>query len=193
MILTQKQEAFAFNIAVKQMTQRVAWVDAGYSSKYSLAVLDVNASRVAAKTKIRLRIQELVKEHRRADVADFEERQRILTEITRGRLTDYITCGPDKDLIEVGPDSPNTAAFQEITSRTEYDKDGSNAAVITKIKLHDPMQAGRDVAKVKGWLGQDNVVTQDNRVVNFIVLGEKSKELIDKIKEVTKGETDGIE
>lgn len=111
---------------------------AGYSPKWARStgsrLLSTNANVLA-------RIQELqgaVASEAVMSVREIEER---LSEIARGRLTDYTTCGPDRDLIDVGPESPNTAALQEVTSKTEYDKDGSGTAVITKIKLHNPMTA----------------------------------------------------
>ena len=51
--LTQKQETFTLNL-LKGMSQRVAWREAGFSCKYSPAVIDVRACEMARKVKVRL-------------------------------------------------------------------------------------------------------------------------------------------
>ena len=57
-MLTQKQELFTLNI-FKGLTQRESWIQAGYSSNYSPAVIDINACRLADNTKVKLRLEEL--------------------------------------------------------------------------------------------------------------------------------------
>jgi phage terminase small subunit len=57
-VLTQKQENFCVNI-VSGMTQRDAWINAGYSGNYPVASIDSNACTLANETKIQQRIQEL--------------------------------------------------------------------------------------------------------------------------------------
>lgn len=137
MILKNKRhEKFALNI-FKGMTQRDAYVEAGFKRRGDRA----NSTRLIANDSIWDRIQELHKMAESDAVMSVREVEERLSEIGRARLTDYTTCGPDRDLIDVGPESPNTAALQEITTRTEYDKDSAGVAVITKIKLHNPMTA----------------------------------------------------
>ncbi len=145
--LTQKQENFCLNL-FKGMSQREAYITAGYSSNNSVAVQDVAACILAKDEKVLIRLDELRNEAKSPLIADYRERQEILTEILRGRVTDYTTCGPDRDLIDVGLESPNTAALQEVTSRTEFDKDGAGVAVVTKVKLHNPMQAAEILNKM---------------------------------------------
>ncbi len=137
--LTQKQETFTQNL-FEGMYQRDAYIDA-YQPNYALSTIDANASRLAHNEKVLARLTVLRQKAEDATVATVLERKQRLTEISRARLTDYVTCGPDRDLVNVGPESPNTGALQEVTSRTEVDKDGAGAAVVTKIKLHNPIQA----------------------------------------------------
>ncbi len=139
-MLTQKMENFVNNL-FQGMTQREAWIQAGYSSKYAMKIIDENACRMANTNKIKTRLEELRQAAKSALVLTAIERKEILSEIGRARLTDYVACGPDRDLVSVGPESPNTAAFQEITSRTEFDDDGAGVAVVTKLKLHNPISA----------------------------------------------------
>ena len=122
---------------------------AGYSHKQSPATLDRNACVLANSKKVLTRYNELQQVAKDETVADVMERKRRLTEILRARLTDYLTCGPDRDLIDVGPESPNTAALQEVVSRTEYDKDGAGVAVITRVKLHDPVRSIAELNKME--------------------------------------------
>lgn len=138
MRLTQKQIGFVLDV-VKEVPAGKAYMT-HYRVK-SMAVADVCASKLLRTAKIQAYLQDLRKKLEDESIADPVERRQILTEIARARLTDYTTCGPDRDLIDVGPESPNTAALQELTSRTEFDKDGAGNAVITKLKLHNPMQA----------------------------------------------------
>lgn len=180
MELTQKQEKFTRNL-FEGMSQREAYIQAGYSTKYAPAIIDTNACILANSNKIVLRRAELNKVAEDASVGKVLERKQRLTEIFRARLTDYITCGPDRDLISVGPESPNTAAFQEINSRTEFDKDGAGVAVITKLKLHNPIQAIAELNKMDGTYDTPTTINQDNRQINFIVGDKAGKQLIEGV------------
>ena len=60
MELTQKQETFT-QLLFEGKTQREAWVQAGYSSKYAPAIIDVNACKLANSNKVKLRLGELNK------------------------------------------------------------------------------------------------------------------------------------
>jgi hypothetical protein len=57
--LTQKQEKFCQNIAIEHMTQHDAYIQAYDIGNCSDATIDVNASKLAADTKISLRIEQL--------------------------------------------------------------------------------------------------------------------------------------
>lgn len=141
----KRHEKFALNL-FEGMTQRDAALEAGYKPSR----VDVTASELVRNSKIFNRILELQKKAESDAIMTVRERKERLSEIARARLTDYITCGPDRDLISVGPESPNTAALQEIISRTEFDKDGAGVAVVTKLKLHDPVKAIAEHNKMDG-------------------------------------------
>ncbi|KKN50763.1 hypothetical protein LCGC14_0629330 [marine sediment metagenome] len=57
-MLTQKQESFALNL-FSGMKQREAYLSAGYSAKQLSSTIDENASRMAADSKVKARIEEL--------------------------------------------------------------------------------------------------------------------------------------
>ncbi len=90
-MLTQKQETFCLNL-FKGMSQREAWIQAGYSSKYSPAVIDVNACRMANTNKIKLRLGELNQKTEDKSVATVLERKQKLTEIIRDDYKSPITA-----------------------------------------------------------------------------------------------------
>ena len=134
--LTQRQEAFTLNL-FKGLTQRESWIQAGYSSNYALSNVDRNACVMANTTKIKQRLEELRVEARTADVADFQERQRILSEITRATIPDYVT----EEGIKVNKQSPNVRAVSEITTRTKIFRRNGEPVNITNLKLHNPISA----------------------------------------------------
>ena len=77
-VLTPKQELFTNNL-FKGMSQREAWIQAGYSGISSPAVIDVNACRLADNTKVKLRLAELRALTCSVLVADAKERRERLT------------------------------------------------------------------------------------------------------------------
>lgn len=154
-----------------------AAIKAGYSKKTARVIASINLTKI----NIINRIQELRDTAASAKIMDVVERKERLSEIARARLTDYVTCGPDRDLVDVGPESPNTAALSEITSRTEFDKDGAGAAVVTKVKLHNPMQAVDLLNKMEKIYVEGTTVNIDNRKIEIIVTSENAKQLTEKI------------
>lgn len=184
--LTQKQEKFAFNIAIKGMTQHDAYADSYNASNMKSAVIDVKASQLRAKDKIVVRIKELQSDLEGPDILSQREYAAGLTDIFRTNVTDFQTCGADGSYIDIGPENPHVGAVAEITSRTEYDDKGSSAAVITKVKLHDKLQAGRDVAKIKGWWKEEmQPAGNTTNIMTIIVMSERSKDLIQHVKDRT--------
>ena len=189
MILTAKQERFAFNLFMG-MQQREAYIKAGYSNKAAVAVIDVNASKLANNNKILLRVKELHDNQHSSEIMSLDERKKRLSEIARARLTDYQESGQDGGWINIGKESPNTAAIAEIVSTTKYDENGAQPILITRVKLHNPMQAIAELNKMEKVYQDIIPVTQDNRQINiFVQDGEKARqitELIDGIGERTK-------
>jgi len=174
--LTQKQETFTQNL-FKGMTQREAWIQAGYSSNYALSLVDSHACRLANRDKIKARYAELTQKAEDESIATVKERKQILTEITRGNLTDYQETGADGAWLNIGKESPHTKAIAEITSRTNEDN-----SVITKVKLHNPIQAITELNKMEK-VYAEGVVNVDNRTVNINVGSDKAKELTERLVE----------
>ena len=136
--LTKKQYNFAIDVFNGEKPGK------SYLTHYkckSMAVADACASRLLKTAKIQAKLEELNSKVEKDKIADVQERQEILTEIARGNLLDYQEVGADGGYLSIGKESPNTRAISEITSRTEYSKDGADGAVVTKIKLHNPVNA----------------------------------------------------
>jgi len=146
--LTDKQERFCLNL-FQGMSQRVAYIDAGYSSKRPLAQIDVDACRLAVKPKIILRLTELREAAEKDSVASRIEVEQMLTEIIRGRVTNYL----DGNKINASLNNLNTAAIQEVNTAMVIVGKGDDAleVEVTKLKLHDPVKAASELAKLKQW------------------------------------------
>lgn len=178
MKLTQRQETFCVKYFELGNATEAALI-AGYSSKTVRHIASINLTKV----NIRARLQELRQKVEDASVATVIERKQILTELARGNLIDYQEVGADGGYLSIGRDSPNTRAISEITSRTEYDKDGVNAALITKVKLHSPSQAIDLLNKMDKLYTDGSTVNVNTHSINIVVISEKAKELTEKILE----------
>lgn len=66
-------------------------------------------------------------------IMDITERKRILTEIARGNVADYVEGGKDGTWVSFGPESKNTRAVRSLKARTTED-----GAVITELSVRDP-------------------------------------------------------
>lgn len=140
-----RHERFALAL-FKGMSQKDAAIEAGYSPKSAI----VNASRLLTKANIIKRVTELQSKAETDTIMSVTERKEKLSEIARARLSDFIEAGQDGAWINVGLDNVHSAALQEVTSRTDYDDDGSKPTVITKIKLHDPVKSISELNKMEG-------------------------------------------
>ena len=169
MKLTQKQENFTLNI-FSGMSQREAYAQAGYSTKYAIAILDSNASRLANSNKVLARLQELRNKAESDKVMPVQERKERLSEIARARLTDYQETGLDSGYISIGKDSPNTAAIAGIESATKFDEAGNTGTLFTKVKLHNPINAIAELNKMDRIYTEGPQINIDNRKqeVNFV-------------------------
>lgn len=95
--LTPKQDRFARNLFLGS-SQREAWIEAGYSSKYPVSVIDSNACRLAATSKIKARFEELQTEADNEAIAPVKERMKRLSEILRARVADFRDAAGNPDV-----------------------------------------------------------------------------------------------
>ena len=80
--LTPKQERFAINL-FKGLSQRQAYIQAGYSSKSNGHTLDENAFKLANSNVILMRLNALQGETKDQTIADVKERKQAATKVIR--------------------------------------------------------------------------------------------------------------
>ena len=172
-MLTPKQEKFALNL-FSGMSHRRAWIEAGYSSNYSMAVLDTHASVLAHKDKVKIRVAELQAPVDSAlisgKIATEGERKEILSEIARAKVGGFID---ETGVIDKG--KLDSSAIQAI------DQKGKG---ITKLRLHNPISAISELNKMER-LYEEVAPVSDNRVINIYIQGEGARE---KLKRLLAGE-----
>ena len=174
MKLTQKQEAFTrLTFETNEPAQAYLQI---YKCK-SKGVASACATRLLKNAKIKAYLEDLNQQTEDASVASVLERKQILTEITRGNLLDYQETGADGAWLNIGKDSPHTKAVAEITSRTNEDD-----SVITRVKLHNPIQAITELNKMER-IYETEGVKIDNRTINIYTNSEKAKELTERLIE----------
>jgi len=162
--LTQRQETFCLKYFELGNASEAALI-AGYSARSIRNIASVNLT----KTNIQERLRELRSIAEDESIATVLERKQILTDITRGNLTDYQETGADGAWLNIGKESPHTKAISEITSRTNEDN-----SVITKVKLHSSIQAIAELNKMEK-IYSENIVNVDNRTLNINVEDPKGK------------------
>jgi phage terminase small subunit len=160
MKLTQKQETFClkyFELGNASEAARLAL----YSPKTAAVIGAENL----LKPNIQARIQELRKTAEDATVMNVLERKQRLTEIARAKLTDFMELGQDSAWVNIGPETKNGGAISEIHSRTEYDDDGAKPTVHTSVKLHNPIEAIKELNKMDKVYDTGTTVNVDNRQI----------------------------
>jgi len=167
--LTQKQETFCLNL-FQGMSQRDAYVAAGYSPNQSPATIDQHACELAKRDKVMARCEELRQKAEDASVANVLERKQVLTEIVRGRFADFMT--------RLSAEKLKSAALQEIRI---IEHGGEVPVKTTTIKLHSPIQAIAELNKMERIYEAEGSVTIDNRTLIINVKSEKGKTLTERL------------
>jgi phage terminase small subunit len=129
------------------MTQIDAYKEAGYAvDNMSTNAIHVEASRLAHHPTVSLRIQEYRDMIHSGPVMDLQERQERLSEIARGKTTDFIDADGN-----ITTDGPNAGAIAEI-SVDEYNgtDPGRRHSQTKRIKLHNPIAAIAELNKING-------------------------------------------
>ena len=183
--LTNREEAFCHNIACGGMTQYDAFIEAGYSSRQKRSAIDSNASILAHKAKIIQRIAELRRTTNDATIATVVERKQILSEIIRGKVSDFIT---NDNRVHVTPESLNASSVAEVVVTEDQVGHGDDAyfRVVTRIKLRDPIAAITELNKMDGVYKEPNLTLNqlnvDNRQVRIGEIKIGSATLKDALK-----------
>lgn len=176
--LTPKAQAFVLAY-LKHFNAQQAAIDAGYAVK--------NAKKqgylLTKDPRVQAALAAFREERRQVAILSFEERARILSEIARGRLADFVKVSePGLVALRVSEDQQNSVALSEMDTRTLSENQGGGR--VTRIKLRDPVQAIRELNEMYGDHAPKRV---DARVSGSIesMTDEQLKAEIDRLDEQT--------
>ena len=173
--LTQKQENFAQNL-FQGMSQRQAYIKAGYSSNQLPATLDRHAKDLADNDKILTRLEELNNVTLTPLVMSVQERKEKLSKIARAEITDFVDDEGNVDLT-----GDNNAALAEITiTEWQVGKDKRAESRSKKIKLINPISAIHELNDMEN-IGKKPEQYNDNRQVNFYITNQETEALVKKV------------
>lgn len=176
--LTQKQETFCVKyFEIGNATE--AAIIAGYKPKTA----EVMASQNLRKVKIQERINELREEVKSAAIMSVEERMKVLTEIARASMIDFVEVGQDGAWFNIDKTNLNNRAIQSVQSKTVLGKDGADDAVFIRVNLHSRLQAIDLLNKMDKLYSEGTQVNVDNRKLIVIVKSEETKNLLAEIAE----------
>jgi phage terminase small subunit len=185
--LTAKQEAFA-QALFAGMSQRAAWIEAGYSSKYAVELIDTHACNLANSDKVQLRLQELRDAAAASKISDYRERQEILAEIMRARAKDLYD--EDGNLL---PGSLESHAISGIeVTQFEGGPDKRAQSTRKKVKTYSKLEAIDLANKMDGTYskqGPGGSFNIDKAVINVNIKPWDDGKPFKRIAE--DGETDG--
>ena len=169
--LTAKQEIFC----IKYFETRNATQSALFA-KYSPKTAYIIGHENLRKPKIISRLNELKAQAKEITpagaIASVEERKEILSEISRGRLADFITG--------VTPEKLKSAALRELKVTELVNKDFSRK--ITTVQLHNPIAAIAELNKMDGVYREGVTVNVDNRKLEIVVSSPETRELLGEIE-----------
>ena len=175
-MLTQKQENFCTAIVLDCMTQHDAYIKAYNTEKMLSSSIDEKSCLLAGEGKIKSRIHELRAETKSKKVASEIERKEILSEILRGKLSQF-----SDDTGVIDRSKLDSHAIQGVE---QLEVMGRSATVL-KVKLHSPIQAIAELNKMEG-IYAAGPVFNDNRVINILVKDQETKEIMEGMVERTK-------
>lgn len=117
---------------------------AGYSKTYAQKL----SHKLIGIYRVKKLIARLRKTEDKKTIAAVAERKEILTEIARGRLTDFVETVKGAVVIKVNPDCLNTSAVKKL--KTSTIGSGDFPTEITEIQLADPVRAINELNKMEG-------------------------------------------
>jgi phage terminase small subunit len=139
---------------------------AGYSTRnMKAATVNRAASAVFSRPRVKAYVEELYAKSRSSAVMTRQEALEILSEIARGKLSDFLNDSGDFDTEKIVKSGFSLEAL-EIIEGTE------NNAGRKKIKVRDPITAIDRIAKLEGW---DKQVDDSDKGISFtfIIDGEQ--------------------
>lgn len=176
-MLTQKQENFT-NDLFAGVPQGQAYKNNYNTQNMLQPTIDRNAHALAGNNKIATRLEEMRQAAKAPLIADFQERQEILTEIVRGKVVDFVDAKGHITL-----DAPNNRALQEVTVvETSIGKDEPLFIETKKVKLHSPLTAIAELNRMDGAYPPERVAILTDINVKFTI-GEGFEKIDDNQNE----------
>lgn len=164
-MLNAKQNKFVTEY-IKDWNATQAAIRAGYSKKTAGAL----GFELLKKPEISDAIRQIQTEQRTAAIMELDEALTILSSIARGRICDYMDEDGRIDSTKLRSNQPS--AVQSI--ETDMHIEGSNAdptyVHTTKFKLHSPIAAIQQLAKMRGWDAPSKVdLTIEKTFADFVL------------------------
>lgn len=189
--LNKRQEKFVLSIFAGASASQAA-IDAGYSPKTAYS----NGPRLLKNAEVRRRLQELFEEAKDTTVMSVLERKQLLSEIARGRFSDFV----DKyGGVDISPEDLHSAAIQSVHTRLEMGGKDEEPALVTEVRLHDPIKAIAELNKMEGIYSDilppgGNIYNIGAMNINALIADPKG-ELISRINRLAAriGETQALE
>jgi phage terminase small subunit len=170
--LTPMQQRFTLNV-FEHGNAAQAYRDAGYKVQTDDAAYAA-ASRLLGNVKVQAFLNWLQQKAIEASIMSVTERKQRLSEIGRGRITDFIEVKDGVARIKVDLESVNSGAVQEVTTE-ELDLGKGKAPTIrvTKLKLYQPGPAIDLLNKMEGQYSEINVNIDNRKIELFQVTDEQ--------------------
>jgi len=174
--LSDKMEKYSLYL-FQGLSQRRAYLQAGYAPGGRPAILDKAACYLAGHPKVVARLAELRGKAEDDAISDVKERKQRLTEFIRGNVTHYMDDGGKLVLAKDTPRSGAVAEWQ--VKQTKYGEQ-------RLLKLHDPIQAISELNRMERIYEVGATINQDNRTVNIYVVDDEARELLGRVKDRTR-------
>lgn len=163
-LLTQQMENFCLDI-LKEIPAGKAYF-AHYKVK-SMAVADVCASQLLRTPKIAERIKDLRERAEDETIGDLREACRISTAIMRGKVSDFTDEHGRIDKTRL--DSHAIQSIDEVSTM-------AGTAVITKLRLHNPLDGIEKLARLKKWYEPEKIINNNIKILVIYDRRENGRE-----------------
>ena len=182
--LTAKQENFA-RCLFQGYTQRQAWINAGYSHNFSVALIDTHSCNLANSDKVLIRLQQLRNEAASKEIADYHERQSIASKIARSTMADFTD---EAGNVQLTPDNLKNPALAGVkVSEFTGGPEGRASEKTVNVKVRDPLAAIDLLNKMDGLYRPELRIDNSKKTINIIVPDGETKALIEGLANPRKG------
>jgi phage terminase small subunit len=175
--LNKRQEKFVLSIFAGASATQAA-IDAGYSPKTAYSI----GPRLLKNVEVQARLRELFDEVKDTTVMSVLERKQRLTEIARGRFSDFVDKGGG---VNISPDDLHSAAIQSVRTRLELGSKDEEPALVTEVRLHDPVKAIGELNKMEGIYSETPLPGGNNYYIGAMninaLIADPKGELISRI------------